>query len=105
MVAHSFVILTFSRQCFACFACLGDLSTLSESDRESTNILDDQQIPNKPARYPLFISLDLSSFKALYFDQSPRVARDVAACYTVETRIKEPTFLGDSLLKDLVFYL
>ena len=25
--------------------------------------------------------------------------------YTVETRIKEPTFLGDSLLKDLIFCL
>lgn len=31
-------------------ASTSDLSTLSESDRESTNILDDQQIPNKPAR-------------------------------------------------------
>ena len=28
--------------------------------------------------------------------------KDMHKLYTVETRIKEPTFLGDSLLKDLI---
>ena len=31
--------------------------------------------------------------------------KDMHKLYTVETRIKEPTFLGDSLLKDLIFCL